>query len=106
MSAQTVLEMATRTGAAAIGMQASVGSLEVGKQADFIQISLHSPRLAPLFDVVSHLVYMVDSSDVVTTVVAGKVLMLDTKILTLDGQKIKQDALLIAKEIAKSQDKQ
>ena len=106
MSAQTVLEMATSTGAAAIGLQASVGSLEVGKQADFIQISLNSPRLAPLFDVVSHLVYMVDSSDVVTSVVAGKVLMTDAQVLTLDGEKIKQDALLIASKIAKSQEKQ
>jgi len=104
MSAQTVLEMATRTGAAAIGLQASIGSLEVGKAADFIQISLDSPRLAPLFDVVSHLVYMVDSSDVVTTVVAGKLLMLDAKVLTLDGNKIKHDAQQIARKIIESQE--
>ena len=102
MSAQTVLEMATSRGAAAIGMQGTIGQLKEGMQADFIQVSLQSPRLAPLFDVVSHLVYMVDSSDVVTTAVAGKLLMEDAKVLSLDGKKVKADALKIAADIVKS----
>ncbi|MEH6516226.1 MAG: amidohydrolase [Halioglobus sp.] len=93
------LTMATSGGAAAIGLQNSVGKLRVGMQADMIQVSVASPRLAPLYDLVSHMVYMVDSSDVTTTVVAGRVLMLEGEVLTLDGEKVRQQALAKSKEI-------
>lgn len=95
----TALTMATSRGAAAIGLQSSVGRLKAGMQADMIQVSVASPRLAPLYDLVSHMVYMVDSSDVTTTVVAGQVLMLEGEVLTLDGEYVRQQALAKSKEI-------
>jgi len=83
MPAATALYIATRGGALAVGMK-ETGALQVGLRADMIQVSLDSPRLTPLYDVVSQLVYAANSSDVVTSIVDGKILMQDREILTLD----------------------
>jgi 5-methylthioadenosine/S-adenosylhomocysteine deaminase len=83
-SAQTVLEMATLGGAAALGMSASIGSLEPGKRADLIVVSMRAARQTPLYDPVSQIVYTTRGDDVRTTIVHGKVLMRDRKVMTLD----------------------
>lgn len=97
--AGTALRMATLGGAEAVHLQESIGSLTVGKRADLIQVSLASPRLAPLYDVVSHLVYAVTSEDVVTTVVDGRVLMRDGVVLTVDGARARAEAQRMADRI-------
>jgi len=84
LPAQTVLDLATRTGAACLGVQNMLGSLEEGKTADVIMIDLKKPHLTPLFDPVSHLVYAARGPDVCTTIVNGKPLMLNHEFLTLD----------------------
>jgi 5-methylthioadenosine/S-adenosylhomocysteine deaminase len=99
MPAPTVLRMATLGGAEAIGLEGEIGSLEAGKRADLIQVSLASPRLAPLYDVVSHLVYAADAEDVITTVVDGRVLMRDGRVLTVDGAAAREAAIGIAQKI-------
>lgn len=99
MPAPTVLKMATQGGADAIGLGQEVGSIEVGKRADLIQISLESPHMAPIYDVVSHLVYVVNSRDVVTSIVDGQVLMQDGQVLKLDADKVRQAANAKAAEI-------
>ena len=58
-----------------------------------------SPRFAPLYDVVSHLVYVADAQDVVTTIVDGRVLMRDGVVLTVDGERAAADAARIAERI-------
>ena len=83
-SAQTVLEMATIGGAAALGMSSSIGSLEPGKRADLIVVSMRAARQTPLYDPVSQIVYTTRGDDVRTTIVHGKVLMRDRKVMTLD----------------------
>jgi 5-methylthioadenosine/S-adenosylhomocysteine deaminase len=97
--AGTALRMATLGGAEAIQMSERIGSLEAGKRADLIQVSLASPRLAPLYDVVSHLVYAVTAADVVSSVVDGRVLMRDGRVLTLDGEQVRAEALRKGEEI-------
>jgi 5-methylthioadenosine/S-adenosylhomocysteine deaminase len=99
MAAPTVLRMATLGGAEAIGLASEIGSLEPGKRADLIQVSLASPRLAPLYDVTSHLVYAADAEDVVTTVVDGRVLMREGSVLSVDGQAAREEALAIAARV-------
>jgi 5-methylthioadenosine/S-adenosylhomocysteine deaminase len=99
MPAATVLRLATLGGAEALGMENEIGSIETGKRADLIQVSLESPRLAPLYDIVSHLIYAVDASDMVTTIVSGKILMRDGSILTLDGDTISKAAAEKARKI-------
>ena len=67
--------MATIGGARALGMEQLIGSLEAGKRADLIIVSMRAARQTPLYDPVSHLVYVTRGDDVRTTIVNGKVLM-------------------------------
>ena len=92
LPARQVLELATRRGAEALGLADRIGSLEPGKQADVITVSMDGARQTPMFDAVSHLVYVAHGDDVTTTIVNGKVLMRDRKILTLDEAKVLADA--------------
>jgi 5-methylthioadenosine/S-adenosylhomocysteine deaminase len=94
--------MATRIGAKAIYMGDSIGQLKVGMQADLIQLSIDKTRHLPLYNIASHLVYVLDSSDVQTTVVAGKVLMKDRKVLTIDEKQLRQDVNKLSDEIRKA----
>jgi len=93
------LNMATKGGAVAAGFPDTMGSLEVGMKADFIQVALDKPRLTPLYDIVSHLVYAANSSDVVTNVVDGKILMKDREVLTLDKAEVMAAVEAIAVKI-------
>jgi len=90
LPAKQALSMATRIGAKAIHMDQEVGQLSVGRQADLIQLNLDETHHLPLYDVISHLVYVLDSSDVVTTIVAGQILMQDGNVLTIDESKLRQ----------------
>lgn len=92
LPAQTVLEMATLNGAAALGLQNDTGSLEVGKRADVVLIDLRKPHFTPLHNVISHLVYSAVGSDVNTVIVDGKILMRDRGVLTLDEGKVMDEA--------------
>ena len=93
------LDMATKGGAIAAGFPDTIGSLEVGMKADFIQVELDKPRLTPLYDIVSHLVYAANSSDVVTSVVDGQLLMKDRVVLTLDKAEVMAVVEVIAAKI-------
>ncbi|MBT9384995.1 amidohydrolase [Pseudooceanicola sp. CBS1P-1] len=91
-----VIRMATIEGAATLGMAHRIGSLEPGKQADLIRISLDDPRLHPIYDIYSMLVFATLASDVRATMVAGQWLMQDRKVLTLDAKKAMADLLQVA----------
>jgi 5-methylthioadenosine/S-adenosylhomocysteine deaminase len=102
MSARTVLSMATSGGATAIGMGDLVGSLEVGKRADLIQVGFDDVHHIPTFDVISHLVYVTDEQDVATVIVDGKILMEEREILTIDTAKVAKEAHELAARIKSS----
>jgi 5-methylthioadenosine/S-adenosylhomocysteine deaminase len=99
LPAATVLEMATADGARAIGLDGTVGRLTPGLRADLIQVDLSDPSFLPLYDVVSHLVYVADEQDVTTVVVDGKVLMRDQNVLTIDERQLRSDVERIAERI-------
>jgi 5-methylthioadenosine/S-adenosylhomocysteine deaminase len=99
LPAKTVLNMATRGGAEAIGLGSSIGSLEVGKRADIIQVSFDDVHFQPTYDVISHLVYVADEQDVVSVVVDGKILMKDRQMLSIDTARLKQEATELAARI-------
>jgi 5-methylthioadenosine/S-adenosylhomocysteine deaminase len=92
VDAKTALEMATLGGARALGLERVIGSLERGKHADLIVVDVSSARQTPLYDPVSHLVYTTRGSDVRHTIVNGRVLMRDRKVLTLDADAVLSDA--------------
>jgi 5-methylthioadenosine/S-adenosylhomocysteine deaminase len=65
-------------------MEQEIGSLEPGKRADLIVLASDAPWAQPAYDVYSHLAYSIKGSDVATTIVNGRVLMEDGRMLTLD----------------------
>jgi 5-methylthioadenosine/S-adenosylhomocysteine deaminase len=92
VGARASLEMATMGGARALGMDKQIGSLEPGKRADIIVVSTAGARQTPIYDPVSHLVYVIRGDDVRTTIVNGKVLMRERKMLTLAEGAILKEA--------------
>jgi 5-methylthioadenosine/S-adenosylhomocysteine deaminase len=96
LPAADVLAMGTREGAAALGMEKTIGSLEPGKRADLIIVSMSSARQTPMYDPLSHLVYATHGDDVRTTIVNGRVLMRDRRVLTLDEPAVLAEARKLA----------
>lgn len=82
--AAQALHAATLGGAKALGLDSEIGSLVVGKSADFIAIELGAPHLNPSYNLISHLVYAAGRGDVSDTYVAGRALMRDRRLLTVD----------------------
>jgi 5-methylthioadenosine/S-adenosylhomocysteine deaminase len=97
--APVALEMATIDGARALGLEKKIGSLEAGKRADLLVVSMASARQTPMYDPISHLVYVTRGDDVRTTIVNGKVLMRDRKVLTLDANRVLAEARLYADKV-------
>ncbi len=89
MPVEHLLRMATNISAECLGLGDQVGSLEVGKKADIILIDLHAPHMWPISpepssNIYEQIVYSANAGDVITTIVDGKVLMLDREVFTLD----------------------
>ncbi len=102
LPADTVLSMATTGGATAIGLGDIIGSLEVGKRADIIQVSFEDVHHVPTYSPVSHLVYVTDEQDVTSVIVDGKVLMLEHEMLTIDTARVAAEASEFAVRIQKA----
>jgi 5-methylthioadenosine/S-adenosylhomocysteine deaminase len=92
LPARLALRMATIDGARVLGMDREVGSLEAGKRADLLVVSMSAARQIPQYDPFSHLVYVTRGDDVRTVVVNGRVIMRDRKVLTLNEDEVLADA--------------
>jgi 5-methylthioadenosine/S-adenosylhomocysteine deaminase len=84
-----MLKLATRGSAKVLKMEDKIGSLEPGKCADVIAVSFSKPHMWPIYyenpsNIVEQIVYSARASDVITTIVDGKVLMDNYVIRTLD----------------------
>jgi 5-methylthioadenosine/S-adenosylhomocysteine deaminase len=98
------LQMATINGARALGLAADTGSLQPGKWADMVAVRLvqqegddgdddaFDPGLTPLYDVVSHLVYAATHSNVDDVWVAGRCLMHQRQLQTVDMAQVRRTA--------------
>ena len=73
MPAYEVLKMATINGAKALGMNKEIGTIEVGKKADMILIDLTTVLTTPINDLIAELVYNIKGSNVLATIINGKV---------------------------------
>jgi 5-methylthioadenosine/S-adenosylhomocysteine deaminase len=102
LNAKAVVEMATIDGAKALHMDKEIGSLEPGKKADLILISLDEPNAVPMYDIYAQLAYALKASDVETVVIGGKVVMRDRKLLTVNEEQAIQKAREYKKTIAVS----
>ena len=82
---ETALKALTIEGAKVLGMEKQIGSLEVGKQADFLVIQPQGKiHLQPQENMLSHLVYAVKSSDVDDVYIAGEQVVKQGKVLTVE----------------------
>ena len=97
--APVAIEMATIEGARVAGMDREIGSLEPGKRADVIVVSMSAARQTPMYDPLSHLVYVTRGDDVKTTIVNGRIVMRDRKVLTLDADQVLADARALAPRV-------
>jgi len=102
LPAATALEMATIGGARALGMEKEIGSLEAGKAADMIAVRLDRPRAQPLYDPVSQIVYALKGSDVRDVMVNGRVVVRDSRSVTLNEAAILAKAAEYRAQIARS----
>lgn len=73
MSALKVVKMATAGGAKALGMENTIGSLEIGKKADIILFDPDKLKSVPMYDPMATIVYSASSENIDTTIVNGKV---------------------------------
>lgn len=88
MPAPGVLTMATREGAKVLGMDREIGMLKPGYKADIILLDMDKPHLYPLHNPVAHIVYAAVSSDVDTTIIDGKIVMENRRVLVADENEI------------------
>jgi 5-methylthioadenosine/S-adenosylhomocysteine deaminase len=72
LPAADLVEMATLGAARALGLDAKIGSLESGKDADVVALAVDALDTAPLYDPYSHLVYVAGRGDVTDAWVAGR----------------------------------
>ena len=100
--AAAVLEMATLGGARALGMEDRIGSLEAGKRADLVVVGLDHPRVVPVYDPVSHLVYTAKGADVRQVVVEGRVLLDDGRVTTLREAEVIGEAQRMRDQVRRS----
>ncbi len=98
MDSYEVLKMATINGAKALGVADEIGSVEEGKSADIIMVDLDSVVCQPVGNVFSDLVYNAKGSNVVMTMVGGKVVMKEGKVPGINEKELyKKCAEIIAR---------
>jgi 5-methylthioadenosine/S-adenosylhomocysteine deaminase len=102
ISASVAIEMATIEGARALGLEQEIGSLEPGKRADLLVVSMASARQTPMYDPLSHLVYVTRGDDVRTTIVNGRVVMRNREVLTLNRGEVLAEARAFAARVAEA----
>lgn len=93
-----VLEMATKKGALAMGLN-DCDVLAVGKKADLAVIDLKQPNMQPLHNIAKNLVYAGSKMNVKMTVIDGKILYEDGKFTTVDADEVYERANRLTKEI-------
>jgi 5-methylthioadenosine/S-adenosylhomocysteine deaminase len=99
LPANQALRMATNGSAKLLNIDHQVGTLEVGKKADIILVDMNKPHLQPVHHIESLLAYCVNGADIDTTIVNGKILMHNRKLLTIDEEDLLKQVSVRAKRI-------
>ena len=85
--------MATLKNARTIGMDKEIGTLERGKKADIILIYLKKPHLFPHKNLLSHIVYGCNGSEVSDAIIDGELVMENRNVLDIDEGRIIDEAM-------------
>lgn len=102
VSAAEALAMATIGGARALHREEMIGSLEAGKLADLIIVSMNAPHQTPVYNLYSHLVYATKAGDVSDVMVNGRWLMRQRQLLTIDEKRVQAEARVYQRQIRQS----
>jgi 5-methylthioadenosine/S-adenosylhomocysteine deaminase len=102
MDAKTVLKMATAEGARALGMESEIGILRQGMKADIVIVDLNQPHLTPMYDEYSTLVYAANGSDVRDSIINGRIVMENRKLLAIDEKQAMDKINEISKRVKQS----
>jgi 5-methylthioadenosine/S-adenosylhomocysteine deaminase len=100
MPAHQALACATLNGARALGLEAEIGSLEPGKQADICAVAFEGPELAPCYDPVSHLVYAAGREHVSHVWVAGELRVKEGRLMHMNRDDLDKRILLWQNKLA------
>lgn len=100
LPASRALRLATIDGARAMGLEAEIGSIEVGKRADLAVVRLDRLHATPVEDVVSALVYSAQPDDVETVIIDGESVLREGKLLTLNELEVISSARSEATRLA------
>jgi 5-methylthioadenosine/S-adenosylhomocysteine deaminase len=92
LKAEQVLEMATIGGARAVGLEAEIGSIEVGKKADIAVVDYNNPFMTPIHHPVSALVYSALGHEVTTVLIDGRIVMRDGVVTTVSEADVRRRA--------------
>jgi 5-methylthioadenosine/S-adenosylhomocysteine deaminase len=92
VGARKALRMATIDGARALGWSDEIGSLEVGKQADFVLFDLNHHEWTPYADPLQALVWSASPASIAQTWVAGRPLFDGGRVVTLDEPSLRAEA--------------
>jgi len=102
LPAEQAFAMATILGARALRMETLIGSIQKGKLADIITISLNEPHAVPMYNVYSQLAHALHGSDVADVMVNGRLIVRDRKMLTLDAPAVMAKAAEYQERVKKS----
>lgn len=105
LPAHEAMKLATICGAKALGIDHITGSLTAGKAADFIAINLDEIETLPLYHPISQIIYAGSRNQVTDVWVAGKQLMKNRKLTTLDEEALKEKARYWSKKITSTPSK-
>lgn len=100
LAAHQALRLATIEGARAMGLESEIGSLEVGKRADISVVRLNSLHTTPVKDLVSSIVYSAQTSDVVSVLIDGELVMHEGTLRTINEAEVLAEAELEAKSLS------
>jgi 5-methylthioadenosine/S-adenosylhomocysteine deaminase len=89
--ADEIVRLATIGGANVLGMQKQIGSIEAGKQADFILVETDSVNMYPIFDPYSALVYSANAGNVSDVFIAGKQVVAGKKLVDFDEVQLRAE---------------
>lgn len=99
ISAKDIFKMATENGAKAARIDS--GTIKEEKLADLIILDLNKAHSAPVIDVIQNIVYCAKDSNVETSIINGKIVMENGRILTIDEESITREGIKKGEEILK-----
>jgi len=93
------LQIATINGAKALGLEEEIGSIEVGKRADFTVLNCEDSHWVPQSNLLAALCYGAQGSDVETVVVNGEILLENKQLTKIDEERVQYEAQKIAERL-------